>query len=343
MADSFEDGEAFLKYHPYLQHMNRKTFISRSFMAISGLSFLPSIKVNSQARTGYRINGPMVISTWPHGMASNVAAWKVLTEGGRALDAVEAGVRVAELDPGIPTVGFGSYPDRDGFITLDACIMDEKGNAGSVTFLQHIKTPVSVARQVMEKTPHVMLSGEGALQFAVANGFKKEELHTEFSRKSWEVWKKDKTILPVDANNHDTISMLAIDEQGDLSGACSTSGMAFKLHGRVGDSPVIGAGLYVDNEVGAAGGTGVGEVVMKTLGSYAIVESMRRGLSPREACEEAVNMALKKIPDARKQPIYYVALNKDGAYGAYGTDASFQYALHTREQGNRLIQADSVY
>ena len=285
----------------------------------------------------------MVISTWPHGIASNAKAWEVLTRGGRALDAVEQGTRVAEQDPDIHTVGCGSYPDRDGFITLDACMMDEKGNAGSVTFLQHIMHPVSVARLVMERTPHVMLSGEGALEFALANGFEKEDLHTEFSRKSWEVWKESGTILPEDYENHDTVSMLAIDEKGDLSGACSTSGMAFKYHGRVGDSPIIGAGLYVDNEIGAAGGTGVGEVVMKTLGSFAIVEFMRHGLSPQEACEEAVNRALKKIPDARNQPIYFIALNKEGEYGAYGTDAKFKYALHTREQGNRLIQAAGAY
>ncbi|MGW8317491.1 MAG: N(4)-(beta-N-acetylglucosaminyl)-L-asparaginase, partial [Bacteroidales bacterium] len=306
--------------------MNRKAFIHRSVMAISGLSLFPKIKVTPRPSSGSRISGPVVISTWPHGMASNVEAWRVLLEGGRALDAVEKGVRIAEVNPEIHTVGYGSYPDREGMITLDACIMDEKGNAGSVTFLQHIKTPVSVARMVMEKTPHVMLSGEGALQFAVTNGFKKEDLQTDFSRMSWEEWKKSQADVPVGLNNHDTISMLAIDERGDLSGACSTSGTAFKVHGRVGDSPIIGAGLYVDNEIGAAGATGVGEVVIKTVGSYSVVESMRQGYSPQEACEEAVNRALRKIPDARNLPIYFIALNKEGEYGAYGTLSDFQYA-----------------
>ena len=322
--------------------MNRKTFINRSVMAISGLSLIPAMKASSHALSRSRTNKPMVISTWPHGMAANVAAWEVLKQGGRALDAVEKGVNVTELDPEITTVGYGGYPDRDGFITLDACIMDESGNGGSVTFLQHIKTPVSVARLVMEKTRHVMLSGEGALQFALANGFKKEELHTDLSRKSWEDWKKSNNYLPVNEHNHDTISMLAIDENGDLSGACSTSGTAFKYHGRVGDSPILGAGLYVDNEIGAAGATGVGEVIMKILGTHSVVEYMRHGYSPQEACEEAVQRAMKKVPDLRNQPVYFIALNREGEYGAYGTDAEFKYALYTKENGNQLIQAGSL-
>lgn len=267
----------------------------------------------------------------------------MLIQGGRALDAVEKGVRVSELDPKVTSVGYGGYPDRNGIVTLDACIMDEQGDCGSVTFLRHIKNPISVARMVMEKTPHVMLSGEGALQFALANGFEKEELLTDAARRDWEEWKKSNANLPVDLHNHDTISLLAIDEKGDLSGACTTSGMAFKYHGRVGDSPIIGAGLFVDNEIGAAGATGVGEVVMKTLGSHTIVENMRHGLSPQEACEEAVHRALKKVPDARNQPIYYIALNKKGEFGAYGTNANFNYALYTEKEGNRLIQSGSAY
>ena len=323
--------------------MNRKAFINRSLLAISGLSFIPNLKASPQASSLSGVRRPMVISTWQHGMAANEAAWEVLIQGGRALDAVEKGVRVSELDPEVTSVGYGGYPDRDGIITLDACIMDEQGDCGSVTFLQHIKTPISVARMVMEKTPHVMLSGEGALQFALANGFEKEELHTDTSRQGWEEWKKSNTNLPVDLHNHDTISMLAIDEKGDLSGACTTSGMAYKYHGRVGDSPVIGAGLFVDNEIGAAGATGVGEVIMKTLGSHTIVENMRHGYSPQEACEEAVHRALKKVPDARNQPIYYIALNKEGELGAYGTNANFKYALYTEKKGNRLIQSGSAY
>jgi len=323
--------------------MNRLTFINRSLLAISGLSLAPLTRIFSQASSTSLTGGPLVISTWAHGIPANEAAWEVLMAGGRALDAVEKGVQVAELDPKVTSVGYGGFPDRDGIITLDACIMDEKGDAGSVTFLQHIKTPVSVARLVMERTPHVMLSGEGALQFALANGFKKEELHTDTSRKAWENWKKRKTNMPVDQHNHDTISTLAIDEKGDISGACTTSGMAFKHHGRVGDSPIIGAGLYVDNEIGAAGATGVGELIIKTVGSFSIVENMRHGYSPQEACEEAVKRALKKVPDARNQPIYFIALNKEGETGAYGTNARFNYALYSKKQGNQLFQADSAF
>ena len=264
-------------------------------------------------------------------------------KGGRALDAVEQGVRVSELDPNVTSVGYGGSPDREGKVTLDACIMNEEGNCGSVTFLQHIKNPISVARMVMEHTPHVMLSGEGALQFALANGFEKEELLTERERQSWEKWKESRPEIPVDMHNHDTISMLALDEKGDLCGACTTSGTAYKYHGRVGDSPIIGAGLYVDNEIGAAGATGVGEVIMKIVGSHSIVENMRHGYSPQEACQEVVQRALKKVPEARFNPIYFIALNKEGEIGAYGTNSDFQYALYTRKDGNRLIPAGSAF
>lgn len=323
--------------------MNRKAFINRSLLAIGGLSLIPKMKVSAQASSASRAIKPLVISTWPHGMAANEAAWEVLIKGGRALDAVEQGVRVSELDPAVTSVGYGGYPDRDGIVTLDACIMNEEGDCGCVTFLQHIKTAVSVARMVMEHTPHVMLSGEGALQFALANGFEKEELLTESSRQNWENWKKPNTSIPVDVHNHDTISMLAIDEKGNLSGACTTSGTAYKYHGRVGDSPIIGAGLYVDNEIGAAGATGKGEVIMKIVGSHSIVENMRHGYSPQEACEEVVQRALKKVPDARNQPIYFIALNKEGEIGAYGTTPAFKYAIYTGEKGNNLIQAGSAY
>jgi isoaspartyl peptidase/L-asparaginase-like protein (Ntn-hydrolase superfamily) len=323
--------------------MNRKTFINRSLMTIGGLSLMPHVKPSARDLHGSRAGRPMVISTWDHGMAANEAAWEVLEGGGRALDAVEKGVRVAELDPEVSSVGYGGFPDREGKVTLDACIMDEQGDCGSVTFLQHIKNPISVARKVMEQTPHVMLSGAGALQFALTHGFKKEELLTDSARLAWEEWKRSNSDLPVNPHNHDTISMLAIDKKGNLSGACTTSGMAFKYHGRVGDSPIIGAGLYVDNEIGAAGGTGVGEVIMKTLGSFSIVENMRHGYSPQEACEEAVQRALKKVRDARKHPIYYIALNKAGEYGAYGTDANFKYALFTKEKGNTLVPAEGAF
>jgi isoaspartyl peptidase/L-asparaginase-like protein (Ntn-hydrolase superfamily) len=284
---------------------------------------------------------PIVISTWDHGMPANVAAAEILEKGGRALDAVEAGVRVPEADPNVMTVGYGGFPDRDGFVTLDACIMNEKGEAGSVTFLQHIKHPISVARMVMEKTPHVMLSGDGALQFALANGFVKEDLFTEKARKAWEEWKIKSEYKPIiNIENHDTISMLAIDKNGDISGACTTSGMAFKMHGRVGDSPIIGAGMFCDNEVGGAAATGQGELVMKTLGSFLVVELMLNGMSPKEACKEAVLRIVRKIPDYEKSQIGYIAINKAGEVGAYCLHPGFNYALY-RDGENKLIDAES--
>ena len=322
--------------------MKRKTFLIRSFSTLVGFFALPKTNLIAYNPSGDQKSNPLVISTWSHGLDANIAAWEVLMQNGRALDAVEKGVRVSELDPAVTSVGCGSNPDRDGNITLDASIMDEHGNCGAVAFLQHIKTPISVARQVMEKTPHVMLAGEGALQFALANGFKKEDLHTDLSRQQWEKWKKNNEYEPVDLHNHDTISMLAIDHNGDISGACTTGGLAYKYHGRVGDSPIIGAGLYVDNEIGGAGGTGVGEVIMKTLGSYLIVELMRNGLSPHEACKEAVMRAMKKIPDAENLPIYYIAVNKQGEFGAYGTNAKFEYAVYTENKGNTLYKSDGV-
>jgi N4-(beta-N-acetylglucosaminyl)-L-asparaginase len=323
--------------------MKRKTFLIRSFSTLAGIFAVPTTNLLANNPSQDQKNKPLVISTWPHGLEANIAAWEVLMENGRALDAVENGVRVSELDPSITSVGYGSYPDRDGNITLDASIMNEYGNCGAVAFLQHIKTPISVARMVMERTPHVMLAGKGALQFALANGFNKEDLHTDFSRQQWKEWKKSNKVVPIDLHNHDTISMLAIDNNGDISGACTTGGLAFKHHGRVGDSPIIGAGLYVDNEIGGAGATGVGEVIMKTLGSHLIVELMRNGLSPYAACKEAVMRAVKRIPDAENLPVYYIAINKQGEFGAYGTNTAFKYAVYSKSKGNTLYMADGVY
>lgn len=282
---------------------------------------------------------PIVISTWNHGMAANEAAWKVLSNNGSALDAVEVGVKVTESDPNNMSVGLGGLPDRDGFVTLDAAIMDEKSNCGSVAFLQDIENPISVARKVMEDTKHVMLVGEGAKQFALKKGFKITNLLTEKSKKKWEKWKVTSNYLPViNSENHDTIGMLALDEKGNLSGACTTSGMAYKLHGRVGDSPIIGAGLFVDNEVGAACATGVGEAVIRISGSAIVVELMRNGKSPNEACKEAVNRIIEKNNDLKNLQVGFIALNKYGESGGYSVYSGFDYAVHTKTQ-NMLVDA----
>lgn len=289
-------------------------------------------------------NRPIVLSTWNHGLAANQAGWKILSKGGRALDAVEQAVRVTEEDPTVASVGVGGLPDRDGHVTLDACIMDEKGDCGAVAFLQHIKHPISVARLVMEKTPHVMLVGDGALKFALEQGFEKEELLTDDSRAAFAEWKKEHqppTDVPGDVNNHDTIGLVAMDEKGDLSGACTTSGLAWKRHGRVGDSPIIGAGLYVDNEVGAATATGVGEAVIRAVGSFLVVELMRQGLSPQEACEQAVARVIRKTADWQTLQVGFIALNKAGEIGGYAIQPGFEYAVLDQSGGNRLLKSKS--
>ncbi|MBE7179291.1 MAG: N(4)-(beta-N-acetylglucosaminyl)-L-asparaginase [Mucilaginibacter polytrichastri] len=302
---------------------------------------------------------PIVVSTWDFGIVANQAAWQILSKGGKALDAVEAGARVPEVDLKNHSVGRAGYPDRDGHVTLDACIMDEQGNCGSVAALEYIEHPISVARKVMEKTPHVMLVGDGALQFAIEQGFKKEKLLTPESEKAWKEWLKTAKYQPVinsevktytpsqmpgGKNNHDTIGMLALDAQGNLSGACTTSGMAFKLHGRVGDSPIIGAGLYVDNEVGGATSTGVGEEVIRNVGSFLVVELMRQGYSPTDACKEAVKRIVKKKPDTAKNiQVGFLALNKKGEYGAYCLQKGFSFAVCDAKKQDLLIPGVSYY
>jgi len=286
---------------------------------------------------------PVVVSTWNHGVPANAEAWPILAESGRALDAVERGVRVVEADPDSMSVGYGGRPDRDGVVTLDACIMDEGGNAGAVAFVQDIKHPISVARKVMEETPHVMLVGEGARRFALDQGFTPEDLLTEKSHADWQEWLKTANYEPWSQHlpdNHDTISMLALDEAGNLAGACTTSGLAYKMHGRVGDSPIIGAALFVDNEVGAACATGMGEEVMKTVGSFLIVELMRQGASPQEACEEGIRRIVARHDDLEGVQVGYLALDRRGRVGAYDIQPWFQYAQTDAVAGTRLLDAD---
>ncbi len=318
----------------------------RRFLALSSLSALsPKLFALNPAPA------PLVVSTWNQPKA-NAAAEAVLTRNGRALDAVEAGVRVPEADPNDTSVGYGGLPDRDGCVTLDACIMDERGNAGSVTFLENIMHPISVARAVMEKTPHVMLSGEGAQVFALAQGFKKENLLTKKSEAAWREWLKTAQYKPkVNIERHDTIGMLAIDAKGDVSGACTTSGLAYKMHGRVGDSPIIGAGLFVDNEVGGACATGLGELVLRTCGSFLAVELIRQGKTPQQACEEVVRRIAKgsfakdgkylngigTIDDVQ---VGVLAVSKQGEVGAYSLQPGFNYTVSQNGQ-TRVIEAKS--
>ncbi|MFT5524910.1 MAG: N4-(beta-N-acetylglucosaminyl)-L-asparaginase, partial [Pirellulaceae bacterium] len=230
-----------------------------------------------------------------------------------------------------------------GHVTLDACIMDEKGDCGSVAFLKNIKNPISVARRVMEKTPHVMLVGQGALEFALQEGFKEEDLLTDEARAVWTKWKASKKPYKpkINIENHDTIGLIAIDKNGDLSGACTTSGLAWKLHGRVGDSPIIGAGLYVDNEVGGATATGVGEAVIKAVGSFLVVEFMRQGHAPVDACRMATERVIKKNPNWREIQVGFIALDKQGRFGGYCIQHGFDYAAYDSAGGNRMFEPAS--
>jgi N4-(beta-N-acetylglucosaminyl)-L-asparaginase len=324
---------------------NRRNFIKLS--ALGGVAIIsktglasefPEKGVSSENNQN-RISKPIVVSTWNHGIEANEAAWKILSQKGLALDAVEAGVRVTESDPNNTSVGLGGLPDRDGFVTLDASIMDHENNSGAVAFIQDIENPISVARKVMEETQHVLLVGHGAKQFALEKGFKETNLLTDKAKKAWEEWKIKSKYQPViNSENHDTIGLLALDNQGNLSGACTTSGMAYKLHGRVGDSPIIGAGLFVDNEIGAACATGVGEAVIKIAGSAIVVEMMRNGMSPDDACKEAVNRIIKKHKNISNLQVGFLALNKKGEVGSYSVYSGFNYAIRRKNQ-NELIDA----
>lgn len=313
----------------------------KNFLKLTALGSLLPVKglAHGSSSISGSVNKPVVISTWNHGLAANEEAWNILTGNGSALDAVEAGVRITEADPDVRTVGYGGRPDRDGFVTLDACIMDEKEQCGSVAALQHIMHPISVARKIKEETPHVMLVGEGALDFALEQGFEKQDLLTEESRKDWEQWKKDAEYQPeVNIENHDTIGMLALDGSGNLSGACTTSGTAWKMHGRVGDSPLIGAGLFVDNQVGAAAATGLGEEIIRVSGSHLVVENMRRGDDPETACRKAVRRIVDKNESVEGIQVGFIALNKKGDFGGYSVRKGFNFAV-CESDNNRMVDA----
>ena len=294
---------------------------------------------------------PVVVSTWQHGRPANDAAWAVLSDGGSALDAVETGVRVSEADPDVRTVGRGGYPDRTGVVTLDACIMDADGRCGAVAALEDIQHPTSVARTVMEETPHVMLAGDGARDFAIEQGFEPTDLLTKQSRRDWEDWNatSDEAERPTPnvenqpgSDSHDTIGMLALDTTGRLAGACTTSGTAWKHHGRVGDSPLIGAGLYVDGAVGAACATGWGEAVMRVAGSHLAVETMRQGASPEAACRRVVERIDRLHGDLSDVQVGVLALSTDGEIGAYSLRPGFDTARDTLNGGSTLIEADHL-
>jgi N4-(beta-N-acetylglucosaminyl)-L-asparaginase len=340
--------------------INRRKFIASSVLSSAAVL---SAKISSGEEVSRSVKGKaIVISTWDAGLEANKAAWKILGTGGRALDAVEQGVMVTESSQNC-CVGLGANPDRDGFVTLDACIMDEFYNCGSVAFLERIKHPISVARRVMEKTPHVMLVGSGAQQFAIAEGFRLEEQKlSPDAQKAYESWLKKSEYKPIinienkgnhgpfapaqlDSGewNHDTIGMVAMDAKGNLSGSCTTSGMGFKMRGRLGDSPIIGAGLFVDNEIGACTATGQGEDVIRIAGSHTVVELMRQGLTPEAACKKAIERIVKiKKEKAKDIQVAFIALNKKGQTGSFAIHKGFSYAVKSNDT-ERLINAKSWF
>ena len=327
--------------------MKRRKFLKNASLSGIGLSLGStfansnySTKVNPISTNSDKPSLPVVIATW-HVPNATAKAMEILQNNGNVLDAVEQGCMVEEADIKNSTVGKGGLPDRDGNVTLDACVMDKNGNCGSVVYLQNITHAVSVARKVMEDTPHVMLAGEGAKQFAISKGFQAENLLTESSKKAWKEWKVKSEYKPIiNIENHDTIGMLAMDKNGDISGACTTSGLAYKMGGRVGDSPIIGSGLFVDNQVGACVATGLGEEVVKTVGSFLVVELMRQGKSPQQACEEAILRIVNKPNSNYKNfQVGYIAMNKKGETGSYAIHQWFSMTKFQDEK-NEQIQSD---
>ena len=331
--------------------MKRRRFLQ----TVPLLAPLSTIQLGQQSKSSA---GPIVISTWDFGKVANNVSWKTMGNGGTSLDAVEKGINVIESDPDNLTVGIGGLPDREGHVTLDACIMDQDSNCGSVMGVEHIVNVISVARKVMEKTPHVILVGDGALLFALDQGFSKTNLLTPKAEKLWREWLKTsnyqpkmnienqlykKDPMPGGKDNHDTIGLIAMDAKGNISGGCSTSGMAYKMRGRVGDSPVIGAGLFVDNEVGACTSTGQGEDVIRVAGSHSVVELMRQGLSPEAACKKVIERIVKIKKDKVKDiQVCFLAVNKKGVVGGFSIHPGFSYALKTNTV-DKLVKSKSWF
>lgn len=322
--------------------MKRRNFLQKAALGSVGITTLGS-SLAATAATSKKAKDkqealasnsllPVVIATWSVEQATK-KAWQSMEDGSSALDAVIAGCGVEEANAQGQSVGIGGLPDREGRVTLDACVMNEKGDYGAVLCMQNIMHPIAVAKKVMEDTPHVILAGVGAEQFAVSQGFKRENLLTEQSKKDWETWKKTSKYKPIiNIENHDTIGMLAIDKNGTISGGCTTSGLAYKMAGRVGDSAIVGSGLFVDNEIGAATATGLGEEVLKTVGSYLIVELIRQGKSPQEACEQAILRIIEKTPNFKDFQVGYIAVNKKGETGAYSIHEGFTATTYQNQK-----------
>ncbi len=329
--------------------MKRRHFIKNATLSGAGLAIGNHLVAcsNSPSKTQNKDKimthnttpSPIAICTWAFAKA-NAKAGAELIKGTKALDAAIAGVAVEEENLKNTTVGKGGAPDREGNVTLDACVMDSTGDCGAVLCVEHITNVAELAKRVMTETPHVILAAQGAEEFAYNQGFKKEKLLSDTSKKAWEEWLKSPEYKPIiNIENHDTIGMLCMDKYGDIAGACTTSGLSYKMKGRVGDSPIIGSGLFIDNTVGGAVATGMGEEVVKTVGSFLIVELMRNGMSPQKACEEAVHRITSKNDRYKDFQIAYIAMNKAGQTGSYCIHKGFTYMKYEHEK-NENIHSD---
>ncbi|PQJ31041.1 glycosylasparaginase [Nonlabens arenilitoris] len=300
--------------------MKRRHFIKKTAQGSAALTLgatLLSCVESTNKSIMTNKTAPIAICTWGFTEANRTAG-KALENGLTALDAAIKGVAVEEENVKNTTVGKGGAPDREGSVTLDACVMDSNGDCGAVVCVENITNVAALAKVVMEETPHVMLAGKGAEELAYKNGFQAEQLLTDSSEAAYREWLKTSEYKPIiNIENHDTIGMLCMDQHGDIAGACTTSGLSYKMKGRVGDSPIIGSGLFVDNEIGGAAATGMGEEIMKTVGSFLIVELMRQGKTPQEACEEAVKRIITKNKNIENFQVAYIALNKKGETGSY--------------------------
>jgi N4-(beta-N-acetylglucosaminyl)-L-asparaginase len=349
------------------QRIQRRQFLKSAAVVGTVAAFAQnSPRANAQERGKFT---PVVISSG-NGLQATAKAMELIQAGHDALDGVIAGVNIVEDDPNDNSVGYGGLPNEDGVVELDASVMHgPTGRGGCVASLQNIRNPSKVARLVMERTDHVLIVGAGALRFAKAHGFAEENLLTDAAREAWLKWKEnlsdqDDWLPPHDIETRKigkvlkpflrhwgTINCNGLDLNGNLSGCTTTSGLSFKIPGRVGDSPILGAGLFVDNEVGAAGSTGRGEANLVSCASAMVVEYMRQGQKPEQACLSACERVvrlnkMKRLQDDRGRPnfdVRYYAINKKGEFGSAGIWSGGEFAVNTGEKQSRKVPCAYLY
>jgi N4-(beta-N-acetylglucosaminyl)-L-asparaginase len=316
----------------------------RKFLVTTTAATAATLAAGTPSPAPAQSGGPVFLATWEWGTAANARAAQVLAAGGSLIDAVEKGINTAEDDPTVDSVGYGGLPNAQGEVELDAGIMNGTSHrAGSVCNLHKIKNPISVARLVMEKTRHTTMAGEGALQFAIEMGFQPMQLLTPHSLAEWLKWKNDPNhqTFWIDRDHHDTIGMIGVDGAGHVVAGCSTSGLAWKIPGRVADSPLVGCGYYADDAAGAASATGNGDVMANYCTSIFIVQRMAQGAHPQEACNEAMRFMAKTAPNLHDDMYCVIAINPSGETGAASMNSkqSLQYALWQNGSGGALHTA----